>query len=140
MVTRRCSTSGWLLTGPFCFYYFRTALITSVSGCRYMQVSTVSTEAKKGHCVLGGRGTGGCEPPMWMLRNELRTSAGADSALEDRPILQQPLCRKHTCIGLVTGTVLSHSADVFPSPTSYPLVPSVPSLAVSPKPQGWGRK
>lgn len=79
----------------------------SVSGWRYTHVSTASTEAKKGHCVLGGRGTGGCEPPMWMLRSELRTSAGADSALEDRPILQQPLCTKHSCIGLMTGTVIS---------------------------------
>lgn len=93
----------------------------SVSGWRYTHVSTASTEAKKGHCVLGGRGTGGCEPPMWMLRSELRTSAGADSALEDRPILQQPLCTKHSCIGLMTGTVISH-----PSPTPYPLFPLSP--------------
>lgn len=84
-------------------------------------MSTASTEAKKGHCVLGGRGTGGCEPPMWMLRSELRTSAGADSALEDRPILQQPLCTKHSCIGLMTGTAI-----LLPSPNPYPLFPLSP--------------
>lgn len=53
-----------------------------MSGCRYMHVSTVSKEAKKGHCVLGGGGYSGCEPSMWMLRNELRTSAEADTALK----------------------------------------------------------